>query len=116
MRFRGILYVLAALAAFAVLLLQRNPALYSDPLFLMMPLLLTVTFAFMIIVRETDETKTAFSVILIGFATAALLYSFTKDFFFRYIGMSVFVIIAVLDVSGIILLYDVLLRRKRRKK
>ncbi len=114
MKFRGIIFVLAALAAFVVLLLQRNPALQPDPLFLMMPLLFTVTFAFMIIVRETKETKTAFSMILIGFATAAFLYAFTKDFFFRYTGMSAFVIIAVLDISGLILLYDVL--RRRRKK
>lgn len=116
MKFHGVLYVQSVLIAFLILLLYQNTVLYADPMFLLLPFVLGMMLVFMLIVEETEEANVIFGALFLSVTTLSLAYSYAMDFFFYYIGISIFIVLGVVDVSGMILLADVALKERRRKQ
>jgi len=113
MKYRGVLYIQVALIALFIGLEYQKPELAGDPLFLLMPFVLSIITVFMTLFEETAKSSMIFGLMLAAASAMSFIYVYSKDFFFGYNAILIFAI-ALMAYSGTVLL--IASARKSRKE
>ena len=103
MKYRGVLYIQVALIALFIGLEYQKPELAGDPLFLLMPFVLSIITVFMTLFEETAKSSMIFGLMLAAASAMSFIYVYSKDFFFGYNAILIFAI-ALMAYSGTVLL------------
>ncbi len=105
MRFYGMINVLIALSLAFIVMEYQSRTLLFDSLFMLLPFMLVTLSIVMNSARESGETGVIFGAVFVLVSLFFLGYAYMENLLAHNVGVSVYISLAVLNISGLVMIF-----------
>lgn len=104
MKFYGMINVLISLSLAFIIMEYQSRSLLFDSLFMLLPFMLVMLSIVMNSAKETREANVLFGAVFVLVSLFFLVYAYNQNLLTPRAGVSVYIALGVLDISGILLI------------